>query len=260
MKRCICENCGKYVFKYPSNIGKRSFCDKKCYKEYQQNNGCNHSKEFNIRYFEKIDSEDKAYFLGIIYGDGHVLKSGEGMEITTHIDDIEILKKFLKVIKSKNVKIDNHPNQKKCRIRIFSKILVKDLNLQGVMCGKKSKLIIEPKIDKNLLRHFYRGLLDSDGSVYLSNTKKSFVLELSGNKKMCEGIRNFLNFDNNKHIYKKEKKGYSPVYCFRKNLTYYNDVKKIYNIFYIDSFYFLKRKEKRWRSYLNDRKQIEELK
>jgi hypothetical protein len=59
-------------------------------------------KKYNENYFEKIDSEDKAYFLGLICADGCILNNKKTyryqVALKLHIKDIEILKTFIKCI------------------------------------------------------------------------------------------------------------------------------------------------------------------
>jgi hypothetical protein len=49
-------------------------------------------KEYNHSYFENIDSEDKAYFLGFIYADGSIVTNGRNtLYIVIHTKDQHIL-------------------------------------------------------------------------------------------------------------------------------------------------------------------------
>lgn len=54
--------------------------------------------DFNENYFEKIDTEDKAYFLGFIMADGCILKNRNTLKIIIHKKDKHILEDFSKCI------------------------------------------------------------------------------------------------------------------------------------------------------------------
>ena len=52
---------------------------------------------FNNLYFDSIDSEEKAYWLGFLYADGYILSSANGFGCNLKEDDASHLKKFLSV-------------------------------------------------------------------------------------------------------------------------------------------------------------------
>lgn len=131
-------------------------------------NNFNFKFEKNENFFEKIDSELKAYLLGWIAGDGHIGKDKIMLEI--HKCDIEILELF-KVAISPNSPIFKSPHPIKGINTVCWKIhsvkmikdVLKHLNLNKT--GKKSHDISFPKISNVLLVHFIRGIIDSDGSI-----------------------------------------------------------------------------------------------
>src|ERR1035437_6505732 len=67
-------------------------------------------KTFNINYFETINSEDKAYFLGLLFADGCI--SGNCISISLKISDKHILENFKKCING-NIKIHEYISNKK---------------------------------------------------------------------------------------------------------------------------------------------------
>ena len=68
------------------------------------NSGRKFQYSFNEQYFEKIDSIDKAYWLGFIAADGYITKSTKGQNLLgICLAEIEPLEKFKKCINS------NHP-------------------------------------------------------------------------------------------------------------------------------------------------------
>ena len=69
-------------------------------------------KEYNQSYFENINTEDKAYFLGFIYADGSIVTEGRNsLYIKIHTKDSHIIDSFINCIngemipwKQKNIK------------------------------------------------------------------------------------------------------------------------------------------------------------
>lgn len=113
----------------------------------------------NASYFSKIDTEEKAYWLGFISADGHV--SDEAIEINIQKKDEQHLVKFLKAVDSNSV--IKYQDNAVC-IDIYSKQMVADLRKLGFM-HNKSETQTFPDIPENLHVHFIRGLFDGDGSI-----------------------------------------------------------------------------------------------
>lgn len=132
----------------------------------------------DYNFFENINTEQKAYWLGFISADGWISthkESNEGIVgIELQASDIGHLKKFNKDIKG-NYKIDIiekkcnlSTNQdhifKLCRIRIYSKKMVDDLIALGLNSDKSHSLSL-PQIPMELMKHYLRGYFDGDGCV-----------------------------------------------------------------------------------------------
>jgi len=162
---------------------------------------------FNKDFFEEIDSEEKAYWLGFIYADGYISNEFE-MAIHLKQEDKNHLKK-LNISLDGNLKIKDfvkhlkvtNKDYKMCSIRVYSKKIVQDLKNKGVL-KNKSLSIVFPKLRKDLIRHFVRGFFDGDGSIYLHKEKNhlrckftcasnEFVNELNGLLNLL-GIRTYI--------------------------------------------------------------------
>lgn len=137
----------------------------------------------NYKFFKKIDTEEKAYWLGFMTADGWVSMNKEtnsgviGVELQH--SDIEHLKKFNKSING-NYKISERkrecPISKKnkiihtCVLRIFSLSMYQDLINIGFSNNKSFDANI-PFLSNDLYRHFIRGYFDGNGTVYVSNQR-----------------------------------------------------------------------------------------
>ena len=87
-------------------------------------------------FFEKIDTERKAYILGFVYADGNNKSQNSGLSITISYDDKELLEEIKNELKS-NAKIteQNINGFKQAHIDFNSYKLSRDLEKQG--CYKK---------------------------------------------------------------------------------------------------------------------------
>ena len=146
---------------------------------------------FNDRFFDSIDTEEKAYWLGFIFADGYISsdpitegkKKSYTFELSLKVDDIEHLKK-LKVLLETPRPVLNTGNR--CRLLVNSKHLWNTLNNYG--CTPRKSLTLkfpDENIfkDKSLIRHFIRGYFDGDGCISYSNKEHTTLnMQLLGTK------------------------------------------------------------------------------
>lgn len=116
--------------------------------------------KFNEHYFDVIDSQDKAYWLGFFAADGYNHMSKGCVEFRLHNQDREILEKFKTSVNS------NHPirlyKNTYCNLSLYSRHLCNTLASYGLAQAKTYTLTI-PALSSNLMRHFIRGYFDGDG-------------------------------------------------------------------------------------------------
>lgn len=221
--------------------------------------GHNRKYDFNQHYFDKIDSPDKAYFLGLIITDGY--NTGYGLEIGLQKEDKYILEKFKNIINYKgelNLVERNKKNPKLSdlyRLRLSSLHLSNSLSNLGVI-RKKSHHTYFPDIPEEFHSHFIRGCLDGDGSIF-SNKKGSNLLKVAfiGNDLLVKSIQKILiekcDLRETKLYY--PKKGYKTdricIFSFGGNFS----VQKIGNYIYKDcGDLYLTRKKKYFDSISKD--------
>ena len=133
----------------------------------------------NESYFDRIDTPDKAYWLGFIYADGHNSKREDSITIGLKESDASHLYKFRESIGSDhNIKIYNctgfNPHNKVAILQIYSKSLSKCLKAKGCVHNKTDRLEF-PDIPKSLCSHFVRGYFDGDGCITYLFDKKGFI-------------------------------------------------------------------------------------
>lgn len=127
---------------------------------------------YDETFFEKIDTEEKAYWLGFIAADGSIISNETILEIGLAKKDEQHLEKFIKSIKgSKEMIKQKKQNAGKgklydaVRVSVCSAKMCKDLKKQNITPNKSLTLGFLNHIDKNLIKHYLRGYFDGDGSI-----------------------------------------------------------------------------------------------
>ena len=117
-------------------------------------------------FFQDINEEIKAYFLGLLISDGNVFKDNTGRQasisITLDLKDEYMLEKFKKVLQA-NTSI-GHDGRGCGQIAIRSNIMAEDLSKYGVV-PRKSYSTYLPQVSKEMMSHLVRGIFDGDGSI-----------------------------------------------------------------------------------------------
>ena len=127
---------------------------------------------FNEHYFDSIDCQEKAYWLGFFAADGYNHRSRGCIEFRLHKQDIEILEKFKSCLNAHNP-IGLY-KETYCNLSLHSKHLCEKLAEYGLDQAKTYTLQL-PTLNKYLMRHFIRGYFDGDGcfSVIKRNDRKN---------------------------------------------------------------------------------------
>lgn len=154
----------------------------------------------NENYFDNIDTEDKAYFIGLLFADGYV---GNNNEIAITLKNTgntrEVLLKLISNMES-NIELTDILtmktgfNTKSTFIKLsFSNIHINNaLKNIGIGCHKEDSRLNIPKqiIDNKLESHFIRGLYDGDGGVGIKNkhmpTPQLVISFMGGNNLLKE--------------------------------------------------------------------------
>ena len=143
---------------------------------------------FNDDYFEKIDTEDKAYFLGLLFADGNVYIKRHRVQITLANEDAYILNKFAECINYSGKLYSDRGLYSK--LILPSKKMCNDLIVLGCTANKSLDLKFPDKVPKELLHHFIRGCFDGDGHV--SRRNNSFNTNFTSSKYFIEEFINLL--------------------------------------------------------------------
>lgn len=154
----------------------------------------------NKNYFSKIDSEDKAYFLGFIATDGCVHKNTVSIELDAK--DGYILDLFSKYVGSnkpvsRQRRTGKHENGDKyefdtAKITLFSREMVNDLLKYGITPAKSKTLDVNlTQVPEEFHRHFWRGAVDGDGALYKTQFSQNY-LSFGGTQTMAKSFSQFV--------------------------------------------------------------------
>lgn len=217
----------------------------------------------NERFFKNIDSEEKAYFLGLLISDGNVFKDSTGRQasisITLDLNDEYILQKFKEVL---NVNTSISKDGRGCgQIAIRSNLMADDLKQYGVV-PRKSYITYLPKINDIYMSHLIRGILDGDGSILAKPSPKQdghnrylHSISFCGSHQLMEDIAKYL-YNNLQlkqpiQVYDYQDKNLSDIH-----IQNYEDMEKVGDWLYKDATIYLVRKNNIYNSFKEHYNQI----
>lgn len=212
-------------------------------------------RKFNhfISIFEKIDTEEKAYWLGFLYADGYNCASHRYIRLTLSTKDENHLIKFRDFIGGRK-EIKNIFSTNSVYLSIYSSKICNDLINLGCFQNKTFilKFPTEDQVPSHLIHHFIRGYFDGDGSVFTSNEKhhRSNKIEpiihcrIMSTKDFLTKMIEILNIGNNKCIKQIDN---VHEYQIKRKIR----CEKLYDYLYKDATVFLERKKKIFDDYFN---------
>jgi hypothetical protein len=181
-------------------------------------------KNDNENVFQKIDNEEKAYWLGFLYADGYVSDARAVVELCLKEEDYNHIVKFKKFLKIENeIKIKKRTIGSKIfygyKLSINSSIMKNDLINLGCTPRKSDELSFptEQQVPINLVSHFVRGYFDGDGCITSGNTSK-VIVELLGTPDFLYQYMNWSCLHHNKinkfnHTDKIKRVAYAGIYA-----------------------------------------------
>ena len=148
-----------------------------------------HRLDYDVHIFNKIDTEEKAYWLGFLYADGNVRKEKLNNSVVLYLNAIDIghLKKFKAFMKDTRdesvIKIQHRlsPNgnpQTVCSYMVCNDNLRNDLISHGCVPAKSLILTFPEEShfeSPDLIIDFIRGYIDGDGCLSSSKGRPNSV-------------------------------------------------------------------------------------
>jgi intein-encoded DNA endonuclease-like protein len=207
----------------------------------------------NENFFESIDTEEKAYYLGFCYADGCNTPSKNRLEVSLAKQDQDILEKLSRTLLCGNLNIKEYKSKKKntqdkIALYIINEKISQDLFKWGCV-NKKTFVLKFPDISEDLQFHFIRGYFDGDGSLTINyrkfngSSKETMVAYFSivSTKEMLDKIGAFVSdlgvhFEINKRHKKRDNNN------FTLRISGNKQIKKVCDFLYRDANVWLDRK------------------
>jgi hypothetical protein len=158
-------------------------------------------KLINYRYFSCINSVEKAYWLGYLYGDGGI-ELGNRISLTSidynHLINYKNSLSSNLVIKKRTTKSSKLVKEEHIsyRINFRDKYMCSDLSNKGIIPNKTYDQKNLPYIPKHYIKDYIRGIIDSDGSMCLTYKKERnrtyIIISITNtNIELLEYIKNY---------------------------------------------------------------------
>lgn len=218
---------------------------------------------YNKNFFEEIDNNIKAYWLGFLYADGCITRfyrneklRSMSLELTLQTRDKGLLFRFLKDLEA-NVPIQDRKHKIKDEIYYSNRVVInctkmcRDLIKLGCTPDKSLTLSFpsEDILPKEFVSEFIRGYFDGDGCIHYSENKgyhknpewisKSFVASFVGTYDFLSSLKIIFN-DMSININKLGHGNTGKAYELR--ITGKHNLHKLYNYLYNNADLFIKRK------------------
>ena len=158
-----------------------------------------YNPELDESYFNIIDTEAKAYFIGLIISDGNVFRKVStnnrqaSISITLDLSDSYILNAFKNEVKT-NTEI-GHDGRGCGTIAVRSNKMAKDLEQYGIVPRKSFLTSLPKNIRSDLMPHLIRGIFDGDGNVQAKinpiTNKYDHGFSFCGSHQLMEDIANY---------------------------------------------------------------------
>ena len=218
-------------------------------KEYTQKFYCNEN------FFDDIDNENKAYWLGFFYADGYICNKRKytnyKIGITLSEKDKCHLEKFKKDIEYTGeiktyANFSSYSNNPYSRIIITSDKLAISLIKKGCLLNKTKELFFPSQdvVPLKFQKDFIRGLIDGDGSLIILRNGE-YKISFTGTYEICKGILDYFGYENkiNHNPKKKEFTYYFSIGGKNKLLNFLDQIYENSTI-YLDRKYEIYRKMK----------------
>lgn len=214
---------------------------------------------YHREYFCSIDTEEKAYILGFLWGDGSYIPSKRTIALALAVKDEDHLRKMARCIGLDDGQVRTHTskgfnNQEFAYVKMQMAHETFFKSMERLGYGKKRERMRKiPEIPQQLVRHFLRGLFDADGSVSLKGRAKRGPYHIGRMELSLPHLdavswwREYLmsvcgvefSFAPDKRIY-------------RVTLTIHDSLVSVYHYLYDDSTIYLERKHNKFRLLAGD--------
>ena len=206
----------------------------------------------NDNYFDLVDTEEKAYILGLLWADGcNDTKLGK-IQLQLQESDIQILEIINKLIDNDRPLYftalnDKNPNWQNTYTLVLKSYHMSEVLERYGMVPRKSLVLQFPDfLDSSLYKPFIRGYFDGDGSISYNVTTKTLDFSIVGTNMFLCYVQKICNNLGIKTYLRKDKKIYTL------GITNKPDRIKFLNWIYDNASIKLERKYLKYQQVLND--------
>lgn len=203
------------------------------------------------RELQSIDTQEKAYLLGLFYSDGHVGTDQTQCRISLKLEDKNLIFHLQKLFPFFYIHYDRGT---KIELGNYTRALKEDLINNGCFPRKsfenKDKLHV-PELESNLVRHFIRGYFDGDGGCTLSysggKTQKRIYIYSASSEFLNEIQKILFEYNIESNVSVQPTATNIPIYKLKVSTLSY---RTFYNFLYKDCNICMKRKRDKFDSIL----------
>jgi len=146
----------------------------------------------NESYFDRIDTSDKAYWLGFLYADG--CNHGYGISVHLNAKDENHLSKLRDILSPSKMighytYIGRNPS---VNLNLRSSVLSSRLSMLGCIPRKSLILRFPKRLKLSLHSHFIRGYSDGDGWIICDRKLNVGTWGICGTRSFCESVHQVL--------------------------------------------------------------------
>lgn len=161
---------------------------------------CHRQYSVDDTFFDIIDSEPKAYWLGFLTADGCITESAVKLALAhkdrKHVEAFRDAIGSTHPVKTRRVRLADK-TYKTADLFVRTPIMAAQLARLGVTPRKSLTVKPCPSVHEHLLRHYWRGVADGDGHLRIQvhsgrSNRRDFHFELSGNRAILEGFCGFV--------------------------------------------------------------------
>ena len=217
----------------------------------------------NENYFDEIDTNSKAYFLGLLFADG--CNTGKTISISlSNEEDAKILEFFSKEIYqcNKPLKVNKTKYKLAYRFAITNKHMCNKLINYGMIPNKSLKLKYPNGLNDNLFFSFLLGYFDGDGCARIikghkKDSLRKVTFSILGTQDFLIEIKNKINqllkLDYDIKIYKNKN-----THIYELRIIAIDDVYKLFKAMYSENNIFFERKYNKFYEIFEERRKNNE--
>lgn len=211
--------------------------------------------------FNKVNTQDTAYWLGFLYADGCVIENNKVIQLNLSEKDMLHVETFRDFVGSTHpIRIQaavesGFAGGSMCKIAFRSEKMYNDLVKLGCTPRKTNDIRIPfNKIPKGLVRHFIRGYFDGDGCVHVRKDTGKTTVCFAGNYLFLEDIKSYFS----QLVDSKITPNGNSIVNFDLRYSSGIDTVLLYQLFYFKAKTFMYRKRQMFKSSISVRESLEE--